>query len=166
MVVTSVTRSDLIALARKYRVLSELRRRHEHFAAEEARLAEEFPGALHELDRLPLDEVEHRVEAIERVLRSGGVTPWMLWVHAYHGSMRAALYVRRRLAGRSELAHALAREIAAEAERASGFHCDVEVVYAIAEGRAPSAVVLSTLERELSVSHVALTRVLFARAES
>lgn len=162
MATLSITRSDLIALARKYRMLSELRREHERRWSTELRLAREFPGALGELERLPLAELDRRLEELELAARSGAVATWMLWVHAYHQSMRAALHVRRRAAGRGRLGATLAREIAREAEREAGIHCDAEFVLSVSRSREPLGnAVLALLGRELSAPTAVIRRELW-----
>ena len=96
----------LDALRCKYQTLLELRVRHAQDAsiaprAELARLAAEFPGALRELDRLPLAKLEARLFALERVLAAGAEPErWMALQCAYHGFMRAALRIRRALRDR------------------------------------------------------------------
>lgn len=89
------------ALRDKYQTLRSLRVQTHELAprAELAALAASFPGALRELDRLPLDVIEARLSAIDAVVR--GVAEAELWMHlqvAYHGFMRAALRIRRLLA--------------------------------------------------------------------
>ena len=64
-------------------------------------LANEFPGALRELDQLPIDCIEQRLEAIERALaRTSPVERWMELQSGYHGFMRATLRIRRLSRGR------------------------------------------------------------------
>jgi hypothetical protein len=157
MAPSHVTRSDLIALARKYRLISQLRREVELWSAPDLhapllRLAREFPGALLELDRLSLVEIDARLEALERAIRSGHVAKWMQWMHAYHEGMHAALHVRHRLAGRTRMARSLATELAAEAARESGFGCDAEFVSAVATlpNGALHVVVIQRLARQLA----------------
>lgn len=165
MTAPRLTRSDLHALSRKYRLLAELRRDAEleggFRSSVLVRLGREFPGAIAELERLSLAEIDRRSEAIERGLETGAVEPWVAWVVAYHRSMRAALELRRRVRGRAELARALARELAAEAERVSGFPCDVELVLAVASSRGLLLVVFERLSRELGVPADAIRRELF-----
>lgn len=86
------------ALARKYRVMAELRRAGAPDALAEDRarlraLANEFPGALRELDTLPTEEIERRATALE----SGALEPWMVWLAEFHELMRVALEVKRTL---------------------------------------------------------------------
>jgi hypothetical protein len=106
---------ELGALARKYRVMGELRRAlpaHAVAGVEDEPLpdetpeqkgelrqfAAEFPGALRELDTLASDEIDRRRAALEHAAAGGAVEPWMEWMHAYHALMRAALAVKRALA--------------------------------------------------------------------
>ncbi len=85
-------------------------------------MAREFPGALDELDWLPLEEIEGRLSAIEGSLARGRAERWMEWMAAYHESMRAALYLARHRGERDEAS------LAKEAERVAGVRCDVEFV--------------------------------------
>ena len=138
-------RSDLLALARKYRALSELRRAQHRMTFAEVRaplreLSREFPGSLRELDSLPLEEIERKSELLEQAAHgaSPGIEPWMLWMHAYHLTMRAALAVKFRLAGRRAISDEVAFEIAVEVSDEVGYRCDLEFVFAVArppEGR-------------------------------
>lgn len=59
-------------------------------------LARQFPGALRELDRLPVPMIEARLSALRNVV-AGAAEPeaWMSLVASYHGYMRAALRVKR-----------------------------------------------------------------------
>lgn len=59
-------------------------------------LARQFPGALRELDRLPLPTIEARLRELERVLDEGSEPAlWMRLQVSYHGFMRATLRVKR-----------------------------------------------------------------------
>jgi len=144
--------SELRALSRKYRVLAELRRRQrEAMADREAELqslSREFPGVLRELERLPLDEIDRRSEAIERALAGGGGERWMAWMIAYHSEMRAALFVRRELRGKRALSDSTLRDVAARARRELGVRFDfgfVRQVMSPPPGRL-AALVLRRLE--------------------
>src|SRR5688572_2064903 len=136
-------RSDLLALARKYRALSELRRAQYRMTFAEVRaplreLSREFPGSLRELDSLPLEEIEQKGELLEQAAHGARLEPWMMWMHAYHVTMRAALAVKFKLAGRRSISNALALEIAGEVSSEVGYRCDLEFVFAVArppEGR-------------------------------
>jgi hypothetical protein len=59
-------------------------------------LAARFPGALREIDELPLDRIESRIAALDVALRGGDVPRWARTLGAYHGWMRAALAIKRR----------------------------------------------------------------------
>jgi hypothetical protein len=161
-----LTRSDLIALARKYRLLAELRRGTDPWPAELAVLTREFPGVLRELDLLALDEIDRRLEALERAVASGRVERWMLWMHAYHQSMRVALELRRRLAGSQRVATELASELAQQACRESGCICDAQLVISVITPGAPAlhVVVLECLARATGTQVSTIRRALFPEA--
>ncbi|HZS40890.1 MAG TPA: hypothetical protein VFF06_28850 [Polyangia bacterium] len=135
--------AELAALARKYRVMAELRRTLPGHALGEnddaldetpeqrealRRLAAEFPGALRELDTLETDELERRRDALAAAAAGGAVEPWMRWLDGYHSLMRAALAVKRRLATRRPVDAEARAEIAA----ATGAAVDEELVRAVA----------------------------------
>lgn len=116
---------ELSALARKYRTLLALRREHEQtgeVAEREAlrALSREFPGALRELDRMPLDEIERRARALEAASRTRCGEPWMQWLVAYHALVRAALFIKSQ---RLEDQGASEEEVA----RAASIHARVDV---------------------------------------
>jgi hypothetical protein len=72
-------------------------------------LAQRFPGALRELDRLPLERIEARIGELDAALAGTGPTPdWVPLQLAYHGWLRVALAVRAGGQGESARA-ALAR---------------------------------------------------------
>jgi hypothetical protein len=163
-----LTRSDLIALARKYRTLSELRRSQLATALEARgplrRLADEFPGALRELDTLPLDQIEQRAEALERAASGAPRAAWMEWMTAYHQAMRAALFVKRRVGRERELGARDAFRLATEAARESGYACDAEFVLAVArppDGRL-NTIVYARLEAAFQLAPGDLDRALFS----
>jgi hypothetical protein len=92
----------LTALRAKYLAIRELRAAAA--IAPRARLAElarAFPGALRELDQLPIDHVEARLRAIDDALAEGDEPElWMRLQVGYHGFMRAVLRIRRLSRGR------------------------------------------------------------------
>ena len=94
-----LSRTRLHGLSRKYRVLSALRRGA--LAPKEALrpLAHEFPGALRELDCLPMAELEARLHAVAAAERGEVPQPWIAWMLAYHERMRLALEAKQRLRG-------------------------------------------------------------------
>jgi len=58
-------------------------------------LARRFPGALREIDELPLEEIEARVAAREGVVAGRAEPPeWAIYFVDYHGWMRAALRIK------------------------------------------------------------------------
>jgi hypothetical protein len=103
---------DLRALRDKYerilrlRELSARARREPGFAepdprAAMAELARAFPGALRELDELPLATIHERLEALTAA--DDGAAPVAAWMTAqarFHALARGALAVKRWLAGR------------------------------------------------------------------
>jgi hypothetical protein len=137
--------SDLERLAQKYKTLGELRRARargepipERAVFQE--LAAAFPGALTELDTLPLDEIDRRADLLERASADGATTePWMEWLHAYHALLRAALFIRKRtLRARvvdgqkqDKIDPALATKLAEEASARAGARVDEAFVQAI-----------------------------------
>jgi hypothetical protein len=134
--VSAPTAGELRALARKYRTLAELRRDRERDGTVGPRpvlraLAREFPGALRELDTLPLDEIDRRVAALDAAAegRDAG-EPWMAWMIAYHATMRAALSVKARVARAGDDA-ALAA-VAVSVSQKLGVVIDVAFVAAVA----------------------------------
>lgn len=89
------------ALQHKYRTLHAWRTQGTPEAvsrADFAALSRAFPGALRELDRVPMSVLEERLASLAAVL-SGAAEPalWMALQSAYHGLMRAVLRIRRGL---------------------------------------------------------------------
>jgi hypothetical protein len=124
------------ALLRKYRRLSDLRRARAGgepppdkrvFRA----LAQEFPGALNELDTLPLAEIDRRIEALLLAEEGGAVARWIPWMDRYHALMRAALYVKIRVARRPKLTDTEADALAARASRGAGSAVSADFVRAV-----------------------------------
>lgn len=131
------TAAEIARLAYKYRTLGELRRAKARGEAEPPRgvfktLAEEFPGALNELDMLPLDEIDRRQAALEGAARGAPVEPWMAWLHGYHALMRAALRVKGRLRKTRDVTEARAGALATEATTCAGTPVGPEFVRAVA----------------------------------
>jgi hypothetical protein len=170
--VATLSRSDLVALARKYRTIAELRRAQHLASREQAigmlrELAREFPGALRELDSLPLEEIERRLERIERAMFRGEAEQWMGFMHEYHRMLRAALGVKRRLGARKSVEELVALEIAREVTDESGFGCDVEFVQAVARpprGRV-SVFVLRRIAVAFGTEPESIARALFPERE-
>jgi hypothetical protein len=101
----------VVTLLDKYREIKRLR--DEHVSGEEQdprpqlrALAARFPGALRELDELPMAEIEARLAVLRDVLARARPAPaWVALQLAYHGWMRAALRIKRIARGRDS-AHA------------------------------------------------------------
>jgi hypothetical protein len=161
--------SALHSLARKYRLLAELARagsasrRRADASYELTLLGREFPGALVELERLGLAEIDARLAAVERALSSGRAESWIAWMNTYHETMRAALVVRRRTPRVAVLSRDRAEQLARSVNRDFGAHCDASFVLAVA-ARPPGRLGQWVMERvggEMGVSPATLRRALF-----
>ncbi len=160
----------LSQLARKYRALAELRRARaagEAIPAKEVfrALAGEFPGALNELDNLPFDEIERRHDALARALAGGAEERWMAWIHGYHTLMRAALYVKIRVARRQELSGSEAAALAERAAKHAGVVVDAAFVIAVKtppDGRL-NRLVLGRLAAQSGASTAEIRETIFPR---
>jgi hypothetical protein len=166
----------LAALCTKYRTLRALRSEAQPavngvLRARLATLAAAFPGALRELDQLPLDVIDARLSAIERVADSGAEpADWMRLQIAYHGFMRAVLRIRRLSRARSlpmsdadqELA-ALAYTPAADEPPVSRF--DLAALQTIRKppGGRLNPWVIEQVARDCGVTTQAVHRALFLR---
>jgi hypothetical protein len=129
--------SALTRLLHKYGALAELRRaraRGEPIPGKAVflALAEEFPGALHELDRLPMEVIEARREALSAALRGGPEEPWMAAVAGYHALYRAALFVKARVKKDVPPSAPEAAEMARRASRHAGVEVGAAFVQAVA----------------------------------
>ena len=164
------TRGDLERLAHKYRTLAALRRDRQagapippgrFFKA----LAGEFPGALHELDTLPLETIDDRAAALELAAGGGRVLPWMAWMHAYHRLMRAALRVKVRLARARDVDDVRAAALAEEATALAGAAFDAELVRAVARppGGRIAPLILERVSLTFGVDPLEIADALFPR---
>ncbi len=104
--------TDLRALRDKYEQMLRLRQLHARAKAEPdfeepdprpamAALARRYPGALREIDELPIDVIEARI--VELAAAESDMTrilPWMSAHASFHRLARGALAVKRWLAGR------------------------------------------------------------------
>ncbi|MDI1483113.1 hypothetical protein [Polyangium sp. y55x31] len=125
----------LLALESKYAAIAELRRARDRGEPIPERavfkaLAERFPGALHELDTLPLDVVDARLAAIRAVVAGGEIEPWMAWMASYHALLRAGLHIRIRTTKDRTRGAERASELAADASSHAGIEVDVAFVHA------------------------------------
>jgi hypothetical protein len=166
------SREELAALARKYETLARLRRERAAGGpvaprAELRALAREFPGSLRELDTVPMDEIERRFRALQGAARGAEpAQPWMSWMSAYHTTMRAALFVKARVARAPNLSADLARTAAAAASAHLGLPIDAAFVRSVASpprGRL-NAVVFDRLAGQFGVAARSIQRALFPPA--
>ncbi len=161
--------SPFAALARKYRAMADLRRAHAAGGGTATpavlrALAAEFPGALRELDALTLETLDRRAEALTAA--ADGTTPaepWMTWLQGYHGLLRAALRVKRRVARAPVIPDARADALAREATEAAGIPLDAAFVRAVAHppGGRINGVVFARLGEHLGVAPEAVWDALF-----
>jgi hypothetical protein len=136
-------------------------------------LARAFPGALRELDTLPRAVIEERREALRTALSGAPPAPWMTWMIAYHATMRAALFVKARLARARDVPESrdpaapvpdeLVQKLASEAAR--HFDLPIDETFVRAAARPPArrlnAAVFERLGRELGVDPDAMWQALF-----
>lgn len=72
-------------------------------------LAARFPGALREIDELPLEVIEARIEELDAALAGHHEAPrWAVLLERYHAWMRAVLAIRRAAGAARDHARALA----------------------------------------------------------
>lgn len=166
------TRDELLALEGKYAQIEVLRRareRGEPIPEKEVfkALADRFPGALRELDRLPMDAITLRREQLARALENESVAPWMAWMVAYHELMRVALWIKLRMAKRPELTNERMVFLVRGVAEAFGFGVDESFVKDVARPRAGriNGVVLARLAETFGVSEAELRRGLFGAAK-
>ncbi|MBX3231681.1 MAG: hypothetical protein KIT84_23360 [Labilithrix sp.] len=100
------------------------------------RLAAEFPGALRELDRLPIDEIAHRILA----LRAAEADPariegWMIAEHTFHRYARGVLATKRWLSDHVPDEAAFRRALPTLDPEAALFATDLEAVASPPRGR-------------------------------
>ena len=85
---------------RRLRILA-LEAPHADPKDEMAALAAEFPGALREIDELPIEEIDARLASLARASRDlSAVEPWMRAVLSFHELTRGALTAKKWLSGR------------------------------------------------------------------
>ena len=97
-----MTRDELAALRAKYEEM--LRLRLDTSGADPRRamaaLASQFPGALREIDDLPVDALRGRSRELADAEAGGSVAPWMEAIHLFHVLTRGALCAKKWLGGR------------------------------------------------------------------
>jgi hypothetical protein len=115
-------------------------------------LAARFPGALREIDELPLDRIEQRISELARAERDpSGATPWMRAMARFHALTRGVLFVKKNLGAPG------AWPVEAELWRA-----DVARVARPPRGRLMD-LVYERLARELDTTPSAAKRLVFGR---
>ena len=91
---------------RRLRILA-LEAPHADPGEEMALLAAEFPGALREIDELPLEEIDARIASLTRACGDlAAVEPWMRAVMSFHDLTRGALAAKKWLSGRKTVTSA------------------------------------------------------------
>jgi len=116
------TPEELRDLASKYEEMLRLRLEDEAGVGGDPRrrmvgLAVRFPGALREIDELPLEAIRARIAAlVEAAHGTGVVEPWMAVMVRFHALLRGALCAKRWLAGRGEVDAATASAFDDEAD--------------------------------------------------
>jgi hypothetical protein len=164
--------TTLLRLAWKYQTLGELRRARARGEEVPARavfrsLAAEFPGCLNELDTLPLEDIDARAEALARAAEGGPAQDWMAWLAGYHGLLRAALRIKRRVGRGHALDAARAEALARDASEGAAAPVDAAFVHAVAappEGRL-NAVVFERLSALHGAPGAAIKLALFPRSK-
>jgi hypothetical protein len=114
---------ELRDLREKYVAMLGMRRRHDageedtaQVRQEMAELAARYPGALREIDDLPVEVIEQRIAALAGALEGTiEVEPWMRAAARFHALARGALCAKRWLGGRKHVDAATERAFAAEA---------------------------------------------------
>ncbi len=161
----ALSHSELHALARKYALLGELRRRHDEEPPPElALLAREFPGALRELDGLPLEEIDRRLALVTLALEGGPTEALLEWISRYHALMRAALTIKHRLSGRRSPSAEEAERLAESTSAELGVSCDALLVIEVADppGGRLNEVVFARLSQVFGVQKARLRVQLFS----
>ena len=161
----------LLDLSRKYQVLLRLReasdRRSPDLRLTMRAVASEFPGALRELDVLPIETLRSRAAAVSRALEGAPLQHWIEPLYRYHRTMRLALTVKLRVAGRRLVSRADAERLARIACEREDWPCDANFVAQVAQpplGRLNLAVA-RRIEDELRLPSGRLIDWLFPRSE-
>src|SRR5688572_17564639 len=114
---SAISKADLTRLRAKYEAMKKLRDLHARAKSDPtfiepdpkprlAALADEFPGALREIDELPLDTITERIDALAKAERNADDEslrlPWMVVQATFHRFARGALAAKRWLAGKRD----------------------------------------------------------------
>jgi hypothetical protein len=77
-----------------------------------ADLAARFPGALREIDELPLDAIDRKLKDLARAIDGDAqIAPWMKATARFHELTRGVLAVKRWLAGKKQIDAAIRAEL-------------------------------------------------------
>ena len=121
--------ADLASLRTKYERLLALRQLHDRakgdasFVEPDPRgemtsLARTWPGALRELDALPIDVIRARIAELDRALHDATrIERWMIAQDSFHRLARGALSAKRWLGKRKRITPAIRQDFAAHAPR-------------------------------------------------
>lgn len=103
----AIDRADLTALREKYEAMLALRLDHDRARTDPsftepdprpamAKLAARFPGALREIDDLPLEVIQSRIAALATAEREEtSIARWMIAQESFHRLARGALAAKR-----------------------------------------------------------------------
>ena len=164
---------DLRALRDKYERMRRLRELHARARADAsfvepdpraamAELARDFPGALREIDELPMQEIARRIDAISAAeLDPSRAEPWMRAHVVFHRLARGALATKRWLADH-DAAHFLAA-LAALPPEAALWEAELGAIDSPPRGRLMD-VVRARLARELGIADEEVRALLGGRA--
>jgi hypothetical protein len=101
-------------------------------------LAREFPGALREIDRMSMAEIQRRIQVLENAPEHAPVEASLLAVHLFHVHMRGLLFAKAWLRGRRVITDELRqsfRVAAAKHSEASTWADDLERIANPPQGR-------------------------------
>jgi hypothetical protein len=165
---------ELRELHEKYVAMLGMRRRHQ--AGEEdvgkvrwemAELAARYPGALREIDDLPMEVIERRIAGLAAAIEgTGEVAPWMRASARFHVLARGALSAKRWLGGRKHVDAAVERSFASEVgslpfpDEARAWAGELGELASPPRGRLTDAV-LARVGRELDMTARSARRLVF-----
>lgn len=143
----------LASLLRKYEELLRLREeRAEGKPLPERRvfraLASELPGALRELDTLPVETLRARADDVRRAMQGAALEPWIPMMLGYHALLRAALRIRLRGAKERDVSDERAAKLASDASAHAGLDVDTAFVRAVLDP--PGGRIVGTVVARLS----------------
>jgi hypothetical protein len=166
--------AEAAAMRGKYAEMLAMRVEHASGREDEERvrprmsdLAARFPGALREIDRLELAEIERRIASLDAVIEhSAEPEPWMAAVARFHRLARGALGAKRWLDRRRAVTEAVAAAFDDEvsalefAEEIQVWRDDLAAIAAPPRGRVMDLVFVR-LARDLRVSELVARELVF-----